>query len=281
VASRGQPPESPEAWNAVAEGWERRASVFREATHELSERLVALLDPSPGETILELAAGIGETGFAAAPRLAPGGRLISSDVAPAMLAAARRRAAALGVEADFRVLDLMAIDLPDGAVGGVLCRFGIMLVEDPAVALAELSRVLRPRGRAAVAVWASPDENDWMTAVGRSAVALGLAERPDPRAPGPFRLADAAELRELLAEAGLAVEALEDVPVVWRAGSLDEWWGTAGDMSPTMRSQFAGLAPEQIDAVRAAAETRLASHVRDDGSVVVPGLARVVLATRP
>jgi SAM-dependent methyltransferase len=197
-----------------------------------------------------------------------------------MLAAAHRRAADLGVDAEFRVLDLMAIDLPDGAVDGVLCRFGIMLVDDPAVALAEVSRVLRPGGRAAVAVWASADENDWMTAVGRSAVALGLLERPDPRAPGPFRLADAAELRELLAAAGLAAEAVEDVSVLWQVASLDEWWGTAGDMSPSMRSQFAQLAPDQIDAVRAAAEARLASYVRDDGSVEVPGLAHVLLARR-
>ncbi len=53
---------------------------------------------------------------------------------------------------------------------------------------AEIRRVLRADGRAALAVWGSPDDNDWMTAPGRSALELGLVERPDPAAPGPFRL---------------------------------------------------------------------------------------------
>ncbi len=269
-------------WRSVAAGWERRAAVFRDATAELTERLVTLLDPTPGETILELAAGLGETGFEAARHLGPEGRLLTTDAAPEMVAAAQRRAAELGVAGvEPRVLDLMAIDLPDRSVDGVLCRFAIMLVDDPGVAVAEIARVLRPGGRVALAVWASSDENDWMTATGRSALELGFIERPDPRAPGPFRLADVGELRQLLADAGLGIETIEDVPVRWRAVSLDEWWETARDMSPTMATQLADLAPEETDAIRRGAERRLAPHVQADGSLDVPGLARAALARRP
>jgi SAM-dependent methyltransferase len=199
-----------------------------------------------------------------------------------MVAAARRRAAELGVEGvEFRVLDLMEIDLPDAAVDGVLCRFGVMLVDDPAVALAEIARVLRPGGRVALAVWASPDENHWMTAPGRAAVELELMERPDPLAPGPFRLADVEELRRLLADAALTVEAVEAVPVTWRAGSLDEWWQTVRDMSPTLSARLAEWSSTETGAVRERAAGRLAHHVRKDGSLVVPGLARAVRAVRP
>jgi SAM-dependent methyltransferase len=199
-----------------------------------------------------------------------------------MVAASRRRAEELGVEGvEFRVVDLTAIDLPDGAVDGVLCRFAVMLVEAPDVAVAEITRVLRPGGRAVVAVWASPDENDWMTAAGRSAVELGLMDPPEPNAPGPFRLADIDELRLLLEQAGLAIEAIEDVPVRWHAESLDEWWGTVRDMSPTMAAQLASVTLEQVEAIRRGAEQRLERHLQADGSLVVPGLARAVLATRP
>ena len=240
-----------------------------------------LLAPAPGETVLELAAGPGDTGFIAAERLGSKGLLLSTDVAPEMVGAARRRAAALGVEnVEFRVEDASAISLPDAAVDGVLCRFGVMLVPDPSRALAEIARVLRPGGRAALAVWASSDANDWMTAAGRSAVALGFSERPDPAAPGPFRLADPDELRRLFTDAGLQVGTLADVPILWRAASLDDWWQHIRDLSRMLSTLLERLTPEEGQAVREGAGERLARYVAEDGSLEVPGLARVVLAVR-
>jgi SAM-dependent methyltransferase len=242
---------------------------------------VALLDPRPGETILELAAGLGDTGFAAAGRLGAEGKLLSTDVAPEMVAAAGRRAAELGVDnVELRVLDATSIDLPDAAVDGVLYRFGIMLVADPPRALAEIARVLRPGGRVSLAVWAASDENEWMTAVGRCAVQLGLAERPDPRAPGPFRFAGVGELRGLLEQAGLGVTTVEDVPVRWRAASVAEWWDAVRDMSPMLNGLLEQISAEQVTALRRGAAALLAPYVAPDGSLSVPGRARALLATR-
>jgi SAM-dependent methyltransferase len=244
----------------------------------LSERLVELLAPQPGETILELAAGPGDTGFLAARALGPKGALLSTDVAPEMVEAARRTAAEVGVtNAEFRVVDATAIDLPDGAVDGVLCRFGVMLVVDVGRAFSEMRRVLAEGGRAAIAVWAEPEHNDWITAGGRSAVELGLLERPDPDEPGPFRLADQARLRALVEGAGMVVETLEDVSVTWRASSVDEWWEVALDTSRMLSLLSDRLDAEQLEALRAGAVARLAEHVQPDGSLVVPGLARAAL----
>lgn len=231
--------------------------------------------------MLELAAGPGDTGFIAAERLGTSGLLLSTDVAPEMVAAARRRAAELGIaNVEFRAEDASAIDLPDAAVDGVLCRFGVMLVPDPGRALAEIARVLRPKGRAVLAVWATSDANDWMTAAGRSALELGLSERPDPSAPGPFRLADSDVLRQLVRDAGLRVEALEDVPILWQAASLEEWWQAVRDQSRMLSTLLESSTPEEVEALRAGAERRLEKHVAADGSLEVPGLARALLATR-
>lgn len=280
-ATGSSPGELVEAWGSVAAGWERRAPLFGEATRDLSARLVDLIDPQPGETLLELAAGIGETGFLAAQRLGPEGRLISTDAAPEMLAAARRRASQLGVEnVEFRQLNAETLELEDGAVDGVICRFGLMLLPDPGLALRELARVLEPGGRAAIAVWAGAELNDWMTAPGRTAVELGLVERPDPTAPGPFRLADVVELRALVTAAGLRLAALEEVPVRWRAESLEEWWETTRDMSPNLSVLLAQVTAEQADAIRLGAEKRLSQYVAPDGSLEVPGVARALLAVR-
>ena len=184
----------------------------------MSERLVELLEPRPGQTIVDLAAGPGDTGFLAAPLVQPGGRLVTTDVAPEMLDAARRRAEELGLDdGEFRVEDIAALSFDDATVDGILCRWGLMLVPDMDAAAAEIRRVLRADGRVALAVWGSPDDNDWMTAPGRSALELGLVERPDPAAPGPFRLSADGALAAVLRSAGLTVETVEDVRLVWRS----------------------------------------------------------------
>jgi SAM-dependent methyltransferase len=277
----GASSEQIEAWRAVAGGWERQRPLFWDATRVVSERLVELLDPKPGETILELASGPGDTGFLAVPRLRPGGKLLSTDGAPEMLEAARRRAAELSLGDDdvsFAVEDAAALSLGDSSVDGVLCRWGVMLVPDMDAAANEIHRVLRPGGRAAIAVWADPAENDWMTAPGRSALELGLAERPDPESPGPFRLSPEGSLPTLLERAGLEVEVVEDVPLTWRAPTLADWWAVARDTSRSLALILERITSAEAQAVRAGAERRLERYVQPDGTLAVPGLARVALA---
>jgi SAM-dependent methyltransferase len=231
--------------------------------------------------LLELAAGPGDTGFQALSQLLPGGRLVSTDVAPEMIEAASRRAAELGLAGvSFAVEDAAALTFEDASFDGVLCRWGLMLVPDTAAAAREIARVLRTGGRAAIAVWASPDDNDWMTASGRAALELGLMERPDPTAPGPFRLSGDGLVADVLEAAGLEVETVEDVPMTWRAPSVDAWWAISTDMSRMLAMLLGRLSPDEADAVRRGAERRLERHVLADGSLVVPSLARVALAVR-
>lgn len=273
--------ENIQAWRSVAAGWERQRALIWSATHVVSERLVELLDPRPGQSVLELAAGPGDTGFLAYPRILPGGQLLTTDVAPEMLEAARRRAAELGLDnVRFAVEDAASLTLADASVDGVLCRWGLMLVPDMEGAAAEIARVLRPGGRAAVAVWASPEENEWMTASGRSALELGLMELPDPDAPGPFRLSGDGRLASLLEDAGLRVETVEDVPLTWRAPSLEAWWAITRDMSRMLALLLQRLTPDEAEAVRVASERRLERYIGPGGELVVPGLARVALAAR-
>ena len=94
------------------------------------------------------------------PALHPGGRLISTDVAAEMVDAARSRSRELGLEGvEFQVEDAARLTLPDASVDGVLCRFGLMLVPEMERMAHEIARVVRPGGRAVLAVWASPQRN--------------------------------------------------------------------------------------------------------------------------
>ena len=217
-----------------------------------------------------------------APALGQEGRLLSTDVAPEMVEAARRRGDALGVtNAEYRVVDAAAMELPDGSVDGIVCRWGLMLVPDVEAAFSEMRRVLRPGGRIATTVWAEPERNDWMTAHGRTALELGLIERPPPDAPGPFRLSAPGALEALFAGARLHVESVEDLTLTWEAASLAEWWEVTRDLSRMITDLLAAITPEQAAELRAGAERRLAGYVADDGSLTVPSVTRVALASKP
>ena len=186
--------------------------------------MIDAVAPQPGERVLELAAGLGEAGLLAAELVAPGGEVIVSDQAEAMLEGARERAAELGIEnVSFQVLSGEWIDLPLASVDIALCRWGYMLMADPAAALAETRRVLAPGGRLAAAVWDSIERNPWASLPGQELAEHGLgppagAGEPGARAqqPGPFALGDAARFAELLADAGFTEVSVEDLELVRR-----------------------------------------------------------------
>jgi SAM-dependent methyltransferase len=213
--------------------------------------MIRRLDPQPGDTVLELAAGLGDTGLKAAHLVGRSGRVIITDFAPEMVAGACRRAEEMGVQnAEFRTLDAERMDLETNSVDGVLCRWAYMLMIDPAAAFAETRRVLRPGGRLAFSVWAARERNPALLLAGRTLVELGYIPPPDPEAPGPFFMADTGRIRELVMGAGFAEPAIEEVSFHWRFANQDAYWRflieTSATTSPVLRS----LPPAAQDTVR-------------------------------
>src|ERR1700757_321132 len=149
-------------WDEMAPGWEDRREWILGITGAINGWLVALVDPQPGESILDVAAGTGDLGFMAAERVGAEGKVLCTDFSPEMVEAARRNGERRGLSnVEYRVLDAERMGLADNSVDGVLCRWGYMLMADPAVALRETRRVLRDRGRLAFSVWAAPERNPW------------------------------------------------------------------------------------------------------------------------
>jgi ubiquinone/menaquinone biosynthesis C-methylase UbiE len=218
-------------WETMAQGWEDRHAYFEERARPVAERMIERLAPTTGQTILELAAGTGVVGFAAAALVGSDGRVIVSDFSQAMVEAATRRAAELGlVNIECRVLDAEEIDLPDEAVDGVLCRWGYMLMADPEAALKESRRVLRRGGRLSCAVFGAPEQNPWVALP--SAVLHERGHMPESGAPGILALADRNRLRNLFAQAGFSEPQIEEVAFTWRFRDVDDYWafltGAAG-----------------------------------------------------
>jgi SAM-dependent methyltransferase len=264
-----------DSWDRFAENWEREREFIWSATHRLGERLVENLDPAPGDTVLELAAGTGDTGFAAAERIGDDGKLISTDFAPSMVDAARATAESRGIaNAEFRVLDAENMDLDDSSVGGALCRFGYMLMADPAAALAETRRVLRDGGRLSFAVWAGPDRNPWAAIPGMTMVELGHLPPPEPGAPGIFAMGDPNRIRELVTGAGFGDPRIEEVAVEWGYTDADVHWQKTLELAAPIAEAFGQLSAEDGEQTRAMVRTRVAQRLAEDPA----GLDGVALA---
>jgi SAM-dependent methyltransferase len=270
---------SRQRWESAASGWEARRAEQQRATEPVSHWLVEAIEPQPGQTILELAAGLGDTGFLAAELVAPTGRLISTDGAEAMLEGARRRAAELGLDnVDFRPMEAEWIDLATATLDAVLCRWGYMLLADPDAALRETRRVLRPGGRVALAAWDGPQHNPWVAQTSAELLEHGLAEPPDPDAPGMFAFAAPGRIEELLLGAGFGDVEVSSVDVEFRAPSFDEFWELQFDTSLALRDALMRATPDQRDAVHDGVERRLSSWLAQDGSLAVPGRTLVAVA---
>jgi SAM-dependent methyltransferase len=261
-----------ELWQEMASRWDRRRKLLQESTREISEWLVHRLDPRPGQTILELAAGTGETGFLAASRLGLAGRLISSDRSPNMVDAARRAGAELGLaNVEYRVLDAERLELEDASVDGVLSRFGYVLKGDPPPALREVRRVLRPGGRFAFSVWAERECNPWMTVPAAVMVDLGLMEPRRPAADDPFRQRSPGHTARLLAGAGFAEAETVELPMRYRFADAGELWTFASELRGPVALAIGRLAEADRAAVRAALEAR--AERTDDGGFALAGVS--------
>jgi ubiquinone/menaquinone biosynthesis C-methylase UbiE len=270
-AARAHRAASLNHWEESAAGWVARQETLRRLSEPVSHWMIDAVDPQPGQRVLELAAGLGETGFLAAELVAPVGGVITSDQADAMLDGARKRAGELGLtNVEFQVLNAEWIDLPVASVDIVLCRWGYMLMADPAVALAETRRVLRPEGHVALAVWDSLERNPWALHPAAELLERGLTDPPAPGAPGPFALGDKQRVRGLLEQAGFQEAWVQRLDLTQRVGSFEEFWDTTLDLSRNFHDAVLSRPEAEIADIRASLAKRLAEFTASDGSMEIP-----------
>ncbi len=272
--------ESHERWSRSAKGWGARRGELQRIAQGVSLRMLELVAPQPGQRILELAAGPGDTGLLAAELVAPGGGVILSDFAEPMVEVARGRATEVGARnVEFRIIDAESIDLPTAAVDGVLCRWGYMLMADPAAALQETRRVLRPGGRVALAAWDAPELNRWASSLVRELIARGLAQPPEPDTPGMFAFAAAGRIEGLLTDAGFDEIAVEGLDVEYRFGSIDHYWASMRDLNRSLDDALSRMDDAQAEDLRTALAAVFGPDTRAGGAVVIPGRTLVASAT--
>ncbi len=267
-------------WEGVAPGWKATREAFQRVNLPVSRWMVEAIHPQPGHRVLELAAGLGDTGLLAAELVQPGGSVIISDGAEAMVEAAREHAEEVGASnVEVRAMQAEWIDLPAASVDGVLCRFGYMLLVDPEAALRETRRVLKPGGRVALAVWDALERNPWVAVIRAAMDELGLAPAPAPNEPGQFALSSREAVEGVLDATGFDDVEVEAIDLGFEAASLDEWWEFGVQTSPGLASAVGSLAPAEHYKLRDAVDAGYAEFVRDDGSLLLPARALVAAAS--
>ncbi len=267
-------------WEAAAPGWVRRREAIRALGAPVSRWMLDAVALKPGDQVLELAAGLGETGMLAAELVAPTGGVIISDQADAMLDGARARATELGLaNVEFRVLGAEWIDLPLASVDAVLCRWGYMLLADPSAALVETRRVLRPQGRLALAVWDSVQHNPWALLPSLELIERGLTTPPAPGTPGPFALGDAERVRELLMQAGFAEVEVQAIELEQRHPSFEVFWETTLDIARAFHDAVLSRPEPEIAEIRAGLAARMAPYTSPEGALAIPARTLVASAT--
>ena len=269
-----------DGWDEAAKGWGRQADRLQEAARPISELMIARAKPAPGEQVVELAAGPGDTGFMAARMIEPGGTLICSDAVAGMLDVARARAEEQGItNVEFKQLQLEWIDLPTATVDVILCRWAVMLLVDPAAALRECRRVLKPGGRVALAVWDLPEANPWTMIIQRTLVELGHVEPPPAGGPGMFALSTPGMLRGLLEDAAFFDIEVEPVPIVRSYGTVLDWIGETRDLSRQFAAVWGTLSDDERQQLRDAVAGAAAEYTDATGAITVPGSSLVAIAS--
>src|SRR2546426_10519736 len=233
-----------EEWQAVAGGWRRWAPLFQSFTWPLALRMAAVTQIGDGQRVLDVGCGIGDPTLQVAVLVGPHGRVLGIDLVEEMLATARERAAALGLgHVEFRAGDVTTLELAPHAWDAVLGRWSLIYVADVAGVLARLRDVLVPGGRIAVAAWAPPDANPWITIPMDALQRLRPQPPLDPTAPGLFHLSEDGALARVLERAGFQDVHQNRVQLSQFARDPAEFWGMLADMAGPLAPLIAGLDP--------------------------------------
>jgi SAM-dependent methyltransferase len=199
TAQHGEHTAPVEAWDAIAA---RYGEHVAPGEAELATAGLRLAGLQAGDTFLDVAAG---TGGLSLPAARLGAKVLATDWSPKMIEHFNARASAEGLDAEGRVMDCHALDLPDDTYDITGSQFGVMLVPDQEQALREMVRVTKPGGRVLLIAYGNPAEFEALHAF------VSAAQAVEPEFEGPpedeplleFQLADPGVFRQRLTDAGL------------------------------------------------------------------------------
>jgi ubiquinone/menaquinone biosynthesis C-methylase UbiE len=269
-------------WRDAAPGWRAWLEVLEAADGggTVSRTLVQLAGLGPGDEVLDVAAGYGEPGLTAARAVAPGGRVVCTDISAEMLAVGRERVAAAGLDnVEFLEGDAEELAFEEASFDAVLSRQGLQFLPDVPGVLVRLRSFLKPHGRLAAAAWGPPAAVPFAAPVPVIRAELQLPA-PPTGVPGPFALADADQLAELVEACGFKDVKTGTVTAIYQPGSPELATRWLRDVAPSIASLVDPQPPKVQERVWAKVTEAWAPYTTADGRVRLENQAVWVTGTR-
>jgi ubiquinone/menaquinone biosynthesis C-methylase UbiE len=268
-------------WTAAAAGWQKWLEALEadDAGRAVTRVLLEQADLNPGDLVLDVGSGYGEPGLSAATAVGPDGLVTCLDISGDMLAFAETRARAAGLSnVSFLEADIEALELAPASLDVVLSRATIMYTSDPLETLRRLHTALRPGGRLAVAVWATPDRVAFATPVAVMIEMLGV-EPPAP-GPGPFALGADGALEELVRDAGFTDVVTGTALAVYETATAEACTQWIRDVAPPITELIADEPASVQQDVWNRVTRSWAPFQDSDGTVRLPCTAICVAARK-
>ena len=267
----------PEAWDAIAVGYDRYVAPQEAALANEALRLVGL---EAGERFLDVAAG---TGGLSLPAARLGAEVVATDWSPPMIEQFQARVRDEGlVNAKGRVMDCHALDFSDDSFDVTGSQFGVMLVPEQPRALREMVRVTKPGGRVLVSAYGSPAELEFLQFFfsALQAVAPDFSGIPDDPPPLEFQVSDPEVLRQRLTDAGLKEVGVKRTTERPAFGSGQEMWDWVLNGNPIPGMLVADLTEEQQARLRQVLDGMLRERSGGNGPAVLTNAVNIGIGTK-
>lgn len=213
-----------QTWNKFSSGWKKWDDLTMGFLKPIGDEIIASINPSGNQSILDVASGTGEPGLTIAAML-DGGKVILTDLAEEMLEIAKENAEVKGIKnIDINVCDICDLPFTDNSFDSISCRFGFMFFPDMQKAANEMNRVLKPGGKIATSVWDIPEKNFWVTAT-MGTIMKNMDLPPNPTgAPGIFRCCKPGLMKEIFENAGFKNIVEKEISTKLRSGTVERYW---------------------------------------------------------
>ena len=213
-----------QSWDKFSPGWKKWDELTMDFLKPMGDEIIASINPSGNDDVLDIAAGTGEPGLTIATML-QGGKVTITDLSEEMLVIAKENAARRGIHnIETKACDVCELPFADNSFDAISCRFGFMFFPDMQLAADEMLRVLKPGGRIATSVWNIPEKNFWVTATMGTINKNMELPPPPPGAPGMFRCCKPGLMKDIFQKAGFKNISEKEVHSKLNSGTVETYW---------------------------------------------------------